>query len=217
MLKILKATLCALLIVSAILLFCSCKDNDTASLSSDTSDETVSIEPATIFFPDSYINLVAEKEGFESIKVQSNMGVKITKDVTKTYNAISLESADIESTYKTINGFGVGSDCTEFLNNYGLTHGFCLVTDKDGNSVDILEVGKNTAKVTAILSLNSDGTVSYIPAANIALHLNGINSSNLEYIKNADIGNDLLVIEITSKNGETVDTFELIHYTNWNL
>ncbi len=214
--KILKCVLALTLAITVLCLVGCKKDNEPQTSSSptpsDTSDTSSVLVPVKATFPEQYTLMTALGDG-DNINIKGNSALNVKSNAALRYDPISYEGIALNYSFKTSFDIGCGSKCTDFLNAYGVKTGYYTSYDLEGNAVDITTGGKKVFTVTAILSFDeNDNSITYLTGKQISDHSEGIVQSGFNYIKNANIGVDLLIITLTVNGDLTVDSFDIIHY-----
>lgn len=206
-------SLCLVILLGLIFVGCE-KDSNASSSAPSTSktESTVSVLlPVKATFPKQY-TLIKSSDGTE-YDVKGNTAFLVENGTARQYDPLSLEGLQLEGTFTIGSGLGIGSSCTDFMKEYGITRGYYSSLDKDGKAVDPAVGGDKNFTVTAILSFDEDtDKLSYVAGGKVLEHLEGLYQGGGEYLKGVNIGKDLLVVTINAKGDLTVDSFDITHY-----
>ena len=196
---------------------CSCKDNDNADKGQSTvsSDETVSLEPITVFFPESYILFKPLSGDSPEINVKGNTAITLTEDKTVQFDPNTYESLTYSAKYESVGGVSAGVGFEKLASVYGLVHGTCVALNSKNEAVSVGSIGADSPEVTvlALIELKADGTVEYLAPSRVAETVDGFRSGGAGYRAEASVGDDFLIIEAKLARDAVVDELTVTHYT----
>ncbi len=193
---------------------CKGKGEQVSSEGSGTVSETQStvseLVPIKSTFPEKYLFI---KSGDTVHNIKGNTAFSVKKGSARQYDPKSGEGITHKGTFTLKDDIGVGSKCSEFLNNYGINLGYYSSFDKNGNPVDPFVGGDDDFTVLSILSYDEDTEqITYASGGKIAEHIEGIVGAGGDYLKGTSLGKDLLVITINAKSNGKVESFSIEHF-----
>lgn len=206
---------CFCLATIVCLSFAGCKkESEQVSSDSSTVSETQStasvLVPVKSTFPEKYLFI---KSGETEYNIKGNSAFSVKKGSAVQYDPNTLEGITHEGTFTLKDDIGVGSKCSEIMNNFGITLGYYSSRDKKGNPVDPFEGGDEAFTVVAILSYDEDTEkITYVSGGKVAEHIEGIMGAGGAYLQSTSLGKDLLIVTINAKSNGTVETFSVEHF-----
>ena len=219
--NVLRYVLVLLVVVSAVLLMCSCDGGKKYDPSADTNSskpaesETSSLQPLTHFFPDSYILFKPTSGEHPEITVKGNTAIELDSDETILFDPYTYEQLEYPVKYASVDGLSVGSKYEKLAAIYGLGYGKCVAIDDDNKAVDVKSIGDNSddMNVYAIIELSADGKISYVAPSRVIEIVEGFKVGGAGYKAESGIGDDFLIIEAELDQGAVIEELTIRHFT----
>lgn len=205
--KTIKLMAVVLSIACLLLCFCSCdgkKQTQSDNMSSVTSEieNTSSTEPAVQFFPAEFTTFKPQSGDYREVSIKGMAAIELDSDETIVFDPLSYERLKFPVKFTLTNGVTVGSKFEKLAEVYGLEYGTCVALD-DEKVVDVKTISSYPDDVTvySIIVINDKGEISYVAPSKAAVIANGFYRDGESYKNEANIGDNILIIEAEIDRG----------------